>query len=46
MNKFEQVSSEDHQMSVAGEEGVGSRFDIHRGGGVDPRSGFQGYPTM
>ena len=29
VNKFEQVSSEDHQMSVAGEEGVGSRFDIH-----------------
>ena len=39
MTKFEQVSSDDHQMTVAG---VGVRSDVWRGKGVGPRSDVGG----
>ena len=44
VNKFEQDSSDDHQMSVAGGRPPGRMSR----GGVDPRSDVQGkrYPTM
>ena len=44
VNKFEQVSSKDHQMSVAG----GRSPDVISRRGVGPRSYVQGkgYPTL
>ena len=43
VTKFEQVSIDDHQMTVAG---VGVRSDVWRGKGVGPRSDVGGGGTL